>query len=126
MALGTAVAAMQQSSHHACRAGCRKTQALPRTRSNTSKGSSPGLPKSAASQPAAPPAAETTDAPPTNDPTVIHRIAQDRAVAAGGTLVPEEVAKRTKNPFDMWDEMAANVAAGRFPKGTNVFLHKFH
>ena len=26
----------------------------------------------------------------------------------------------------MWDEMRANAAAGRFPKGTDVFLHKFH
>src|SRR5436190_9040329 len=81
------------------------------------------LPNGAAAQPAAQAAAEP---PPINDPTLIHRLAQDRAVAAGGTLVPEEVAKRAKNPFDMWDEMAANVAAGRFPKGTNVFLHKFH
>ena len=53
-------------------------------------------------------------------------MAQDRAVPAGGTLVAEEAAKRGKNPFDMWDEMAANAAAGRFPKGTDVFLHKFH
>src|SRR5438270_5124969 len=63
---------------------------------------------------------------PSNDPTLIHRAAQDRAVATGGKLVPEELAKRAKNPFDMWDEMAANAAAGRFPKGTDVFLHKFH
>ncbi|HYM31973.1 MAG TPA: NirA family protein [Candidatus Cybelea sp.] len=59
-------------------------------------------------------------------PEAIHRAAQDRAIAAGGKLVPEEEAKRRKNPFDMWDEMAANGAAGRFPKGTDVFLHKFH
>src|SRR5438477_5358912 len=75
---------------------------------------------------AAHPAVGTTDAPSTNDPTLIHRAAQDCALAAGGTLVPEELAKRTKNPFDMWDEMAANAAASRFPKGTDVFLHKFH
>src|SRR5690348_18389468 len=36
------------------------------------------------------------------------------------------MAKRAKDPFDMWDEMAANAAAGRFPQGTDVFLHKFH
>src|SRR5438477_1141211 len=75
---------------------------------------------------AAHPAVGTTDAPSTNDPTLIHRAAQDCALAAGGTLVPEELAKRAKNPFDMWDEIAANAAAGRFPKGTDVFLHKFH
>jgi len=85
------------------------------------------LPNGAA-PPASDPAATATASEPApgNDPTVIHRLAQDRALAAGGTLVPEEVAKRTKNPFDMWDEMAANAAAGRFPKGTDVFLHKFH
>src|SRR6266851_1714398 len=63
---------------------------------------------------------------PSSEPTLIHRAAQDRAVAVGGKLVPEELAKRAKNPFDMWDEMAANAAAGRFPNGTDVFLHKFH
>jgi len=83
---------------------------------------------------ALPNGAAATDGPPTksgypapsDDPTLIHRLAQDRAVAAGGALAPEELAKRAKNPFDMWDEMAANAAAGRFPKGTDVFLHKFH
>jgi ferredoxin-nitrite reductase len=66
------------------------------------------------------------DAPGASDPTAIHIAAQDRAVASGGKLVPEELAKREKNPFDMWDEIAANAAAGRFPKGLDVFRHKFH
>jgi ferredoxin-nitrite reductase len=61
-----------------------------------------------------------------SDPSAIHIAAQDRAVAAGGRLVPEELAKREKNPFDIWDEMAANAAAGRFPKGLDIFHHKFH
>jgi ferredoxin-nitrite reductase len=56
----------------------------------------------------------------------IHYEAQDRVIAAGGKLVPEEIAKREKHPFDMWDEMAANAAAGRFPKGLDIFRHKFH
>jgi ferredoxin-nitrite reductase len=60
------------------------------------------------------------------DPMAIHYEAQDRAVVAGGKLVPEEIAKREKHPFDMWDEMAANAAAGRFPKGLDIFRHKFH
>jgi ferredoxin-nitrite reductase len=60
------------------------------------------------------------------DPMAIHYEAQDRAVAAGGKLAPEEVAKREKHPFDMWDEIAANAAAGRFPKGLDIFRHKFH
>jgi len=60
------------------------------------------------------------------DPAAIHIAAQDRAVASGGKLVPEELAKREKHPFDMWDEMAANAASGRFPAGLDVFRHKFH
>ncbi len=60
------------------------------------------------------------------DPCCIHIEAQDRATAVGGQLAPEELAKRSKHPFDMWDEMLANAAAGRFPKGFDVFLHKFH
>jgi ferredoxin-nitrite reductase len=60
------------------------------------------------------------------DPMAIHYEAQDRTVAAGGKLVPEEVAKREKHPFDIWDEIAANAAAGRFPKGLDIFRHKFH
>jgi ferredoxin-nitrite reductase len=60
------------------------------------------------------------------DPMAIHYEAQDRAVAAGGKLVPEEVAKREKHPFDMWDEIAANAAVERFPKGLDIFRHKFH
>ena len=60
------------------------------------------------------------------DPTYIHTEAQDRAMRAGGQLVPEELAKREKHPFDMWDEMLANAGAERFPKGLDVFLYKFH
>jgi len=60
------------------------------------------------------------------DPAFIHIEAQNRWVQAGGKLVPEELAKRAKHPFDMWDEMLANAAVGRFPKGTDIFLHKFH
>src|SRR5262249_13757543 len=82
------------------------------------------LPNGGAPADAAP--AKGRDSVPPADPTLIHRLAQDRAGPAGGTLVPEGLAKRAKNPFDMWDEVAANAAAGRFPKGTDIFLHKFH
>src|SRR5262249_53429367 len=61
-----------------------------------------------------------------SDPAYIHIEAQDRAVRAGGKLVPEELAKREKHPFDMWDEMLANAAAEFFPKGFDVFRYKFH
>lgn len=41
-------------------------------------------------------------------------------------LTAEEQAKRAKNPFQMWDEISANAAAGKFPKGTDIFLYKYH
>ena len=69
-------------------------------------------------------APEGTQAP--GGPERIHHVAQDRTVAAGGKLTREEEAKRAKHPFDMWDEISANAARGEFPKGTDVFLYKFH
>jgi len=60
------------------------------------------------------------------DPAYIHLEGQDRWIEAGAKLVPEELAKRAKHPFDMWDEMLTNAEAGRFLKGTDIFLHKFH
>jgi ferredoxin-nitrite reductase len=59
-------------------------------------------------------------------PDAIHRQAQDKLLAEGKALTAEEKAKREKNPFDMWDELVANAEAGRFPKGTDVFLTKYH
>jgi ferredoxin-nitrite reductase len=59
-------------------------------------------------------------------PERIHFAAQNRVLAAGGRLVKEEEAKRAKHPFDMWDEIAANATRGEFPKGTDVFLYKYH
>ncbi len=73
---------------------------------------------------AAAPADASSAGPETMHP--IHRVAQDRFTAAGKKLVAEENTKRGKNPFDMWDDMRANAAANKFPKGTDVFLHKFH
>ncbi len=59
-------------------------------------------------------------------PERIHFEAQERTRAGGGKLTREEEAKRAKNPFDMWDEIAANAERGAFPKGTDAFLYKFH
>jgi ferredoxin-nitrite reductase len=59
-------------------------------------------------------------------PERIHFAAQNRVTAAGGKLTREEEAKRAKHPFDMWDEIGATAAKGEFPKGTDVFLYKFH
>jgi ferredoxin-nitrite reductase len=73
-----------------------------------------------------PAASSATANPYPADPMAIHYEAQDRAVAAGGKLAAEEIAKREKHPFDMWAEIAANAVAARFPKGLDVFRHKFH
>jgi len=78
-----------------------------------------GLAVARATQPAGAPAEPT-------GPERIHFAAQNRALAAGGKLSKEEEAKRAKHPFDMWDEIAASAAKGEFPKGTDVFLYKFH
>ncbi|TWT89328.1 NirA family protein [Stieleria varia] len=52
--------------------------------------------------------------------------AQQRVLDEGKQLCKEEEAKRQKNPLDMWDEMQLRSDAGEFPKGTDVFLQKFH
>jgi ferredoxin-nitrite reductase len=66
------------------------------------------------------PVAEPTDA------SDIHRAAQDRTVAAGGKLTAEEAAKRKQHPLDRFDEISETAAEGKFPKGIEVFLAKFH
>jgi ferredoxin-nitrite reductase len=65
-------------------------------------------------------------AAPAADPADLQRAAQDRTVAAGGKLVPEEEAKRRKHPLDRFGEISALAAEGKFPRGTDVFLTKFH
>lgn len=60
------------------------------------------------------------------DPSDINRAAQDRTVASGGKLVPEEEAKRKKHGLDRFQEIAALAAEGKFPKGLDVFMTKFH
>jgi ferredoxin-nitrite reductase len=60
------------------------------------------------------------------DPADLNRAAQDRVIAAGGKLVAEEEAKRQKHPLDRFDEISALAREQKFPKGTDVFLTKFH
>jgi ferredoxin-nitrite reductase len=72
------------------------------------------------------PLAPPGEAAPAADPADINRVAQDRTVAAGGKLTPEEQAKRKKHPLDRFDEISALAADGKFPKGLDVFLTKFH
>ncbi|TWT55646.1 NirA family protein [Allorhodopirellula solitaria] len=52
--------------------------------------------------------------------------AQAATVGAGKKLCKEELAKQSKNPLDMWDEIVAWSDEGKFPKGDDVFLQKFH
>jgi ferredoxin-nitrite reductase len=84
------------------------------------------VPTFAATLAAAPGAASPAKTSPPGDARQIHWDAQDQALAAGQKLCPEEQAKRSKDPFQMWDEMQANAAAGKFPKGADVFLYKYH
>jgi ferredoxin-nitrite reductase len=65
-------------------------------------------------------------AAPAADPGDLQRQAQDRTIAAGGKLTPEEEAKRKKHPLDRFDEISALAAAGKFPRGTDIFLTKFN
>lgn len=51
---------------------------------------------------------------------------QADAIKAGKKLSAEEKAKQAKNPLDMWDELQQRCDANQFPKGSDVFLTKFH
>jgi ferredoxin-nitrite reductase len=63
--------------------------------------------------------------PAVTGPQALARAAQDRFIAAGKTLCNEEKAKRDRDPLG-WELLAGNVQNGKFPKGTDVFLTKFH
>jgi len=71
-------------------------------------------------------AAAAKPATATTGPEALHHQARANTIAAAGKLVAEEKAKADKHPFEMWDEMRANAAAAKFPKGTDVFLYKYH
>ncbi|MGH8672519.1 MAG: NirA family protein [Burkholderiales bacterium] len=59
-------------------------------------------------------------------PDAIHLRAQNRVLAEGKALTPEERAKRKKHPLDMWDELVQHGTEGRYPKGTDVLAFKYH
>lgn len=59
-------------------------------------------------------------------PANLERQAQDRFLAQGKKLSKEEQAKRDKNALGIWNEMKQSAREGVFPKGTDVFLWKFH
>ena len=56
----------------------------------------------------------------------IHAEAQRRFEADGKKLVAEEIAKRDKDGLEMWSEIAARSEKNEFPKGTDVFMTKYH
>jgi ferredoxin-nitrite reductase len=64
--------------------------------------------------------------PSQTDPSDLQRVAQDSVIVGGGKLVAEEEAKRRKHPLDRFDEISALAADQKFPRGTDVFLTKYH
>ncbi len=67
----------------------------------------------------------TAEAVPTG-PDSVHLIAQNRFVAEGKKLCPQEEAKRKRHPLDMWDDLTKHAAENRFPKGDDVLAFKYH
>ncbi|MCE9529521.1 MAG: NirA family protein [Planctomycetes bacterium] len=59
-------------------------------------------------------------------PDAIHLIAQNRVLAEGKKLTPQEEAKRRRHPLDMWDDVVQHSEEGRFPKGDDVLAFKYH
>jgi len=56
----------------------------------------------------------------------LEKQAQDRQLAAGKKLSAEENAKRNKDALGIWDEIRQAARENVFPKGTDLFLWKFH
>jgi ferredoxin-nitrite reductase len=55
-----------------------------------------------------------------------NRAAQEKHLAEGKKLTPEESAKRKiGHGLDIWDEVVRHAREGKYPKGTDVFLFKF-
>jgi ferredoxin-nitrite reductase len=59
-------------------------------------------------------------------PEAIHFRAQNRTLAEGKKLTPQEEAKRHRHPLDMWDDVVQHSQEGRFPKGVDVLSFKYH
>jgi ferredoxin-nitrite reductase len=67
-----------------------------------------------------------TEHPAATGPDSIHIAAQDRVLAQGKKLTPQEEAKRRRHPLDMWDDIVQHAGEGRFPKGDDVLAFKYH
>ncbi len=69
---------------------------------------------------------ETVPSPLPPDARLAHGVAQNQFLDRGLKLSSEEQAKRSKDPFQMRDAMEQAASEARFPKGTDVFLYKYH
>ena len=95
--------------------------ASPASPAATSANGAPGNGIAAANGTAAPEAAPVPSGP----DAPLHE-AQNRFLAEGKKLVPEEIAKGKKHPLDRWDDIGQHTAESRYPKGTDIFAFKYH
>lgn len=70
------------------------------------------------------PEAEPKEVPTGPDAPFIE--AQNRTLAEGKKLTPEETAKRKRHPLDMWTDVEQHSSEGKFPKGTDLLAFKYH
>jgi ferredoxin-nitrite reductase len=86
-----------------------------------------GLPVAPPGAPAASPVrvVPSEESVPTG-PDAIHLQAQNRVIAEGKKLTPQEEAKRRRHPLDMWVDVVQHSDEGRFPRGTDVLAFKYH
>src|SRR5688572_5297661 len=59
-------------------------------------------------------------------PEAVHFHAQDRQVAEGTKLCPEEVQKRKRFPLDVWDDLRQHATEQKFPQKFDVLAFKYH
>lgn len=69
--------------------------------------------------------ASTQNAEPTGPDAPMLK-AQNRTIAEGKKLTPQEEAKRQRHPLDMWDDIVRHCDDGVFPKGEDVLAFKYH
>jgi ferredoxin-nitrite reductase len=59
-------------------------------------------------------------------PEAVHFHAQDRQVAEGKNLCPEEVQKRKRFPLDVWDDIRQHAAEKKYPQKFDILAFKYH
>ncbi len=67
-----------------------------------------------------------SSAPLPSGPDAIHIAAQNRVLAEGKKLTPQEESKRRRHPLDMWDDLVDHARDSKFPKGDDVLAFKYH